>query len=105
MLWARLTLKHQSGRQFFPIKPLPPAYRIVKLTITETFGDYETYLNQVYIEAQLEDSQLASSSLMGLNDLESPMQSAHLPSYNDRKYAEKHGAGEHYYEEPSEEDE
>lgn len=49
VLWCRLTLKHQSGRQFFNIQPLPPTYRIIKITITETFGDYETYLNQIYI--------------------------------------------------------
>jgi hypothetical protein len=68
--------------------PLPPTYRIIKFTITETFGDYETYLNQIYIEAQLEDSQL--NSMMGLADLESPLRKSQnkVKHYKDTKYVD-----------------
>ena len=46
----------QNGKQFFDIKPLPPSYKFIKIIITETFGDYETYLNQVMLMAQPYDS-------------------------------------------------
>lgn len=52
VLWAELRLELQKGHQYFNIRPLPPSYKIVKINITETFGDYETYLNQVILIAE-----------------------------------------------------
>lgn len=90
VFWDRITLKQISGKQYFDIQPLPPTYRIIKFTITETFGDYETYINQIYIEAQVEDSQL--NSMMALKDLEAPLGRSHnrLNNYKEHKHQEEY---------------
>lgn len=72
VLWCRLSLKQKSGKQVFDIAPLPASYRIIKVAIVETFGEYETYLNQIYLFAQQEE-QLHSD--LAINDLESPSNS------------------------------
>jgi len=37
---------------------LPSSYCIIKIIITETFGDFETYLNQIFLLASPEESHL-----------------------------------------------
>lgn len=90
VIWERFTLKQMSGKQFFDIQPLPATYRIMKFTITETFGDYETYINQIFIEAQLEDSHL--NSMMALKDLEPPLGRSQnrLNNYKEHKHQEEY---------------
>jgi hypothetical protein len=56
VFWTRITLKKQSGKQFFKISKLPAHYRIIKITIIDTFGsEEETYLNQIFLMADLEN--------------------------------------------------
>lgn len=94
VLWCRLTLEKQSGRQYFNVQPLPSTYRIIKLTITETFGDYETYLNQIFIQAQLEHSNL--NSMMALNDLDSPLANSRKNN-KERKYLDNYRPRQEYH--------
>lgn len=82
VLWCRLTLKQKSGKQLFDITPLPASYRIIKVAIVETFGEYETYLNQIYLFAET-DKPLHSE--LAVNDLESPSN-----SYNN--YSKEHSS-------------
>ena len=89
VLWCRLTLKQKSGKQVFDITPLPASYRIIKVAIVETFGEYETYLNQIYLFAQIEEPM---HSDLAINDLESPSN-----SYS--KYEKEHSSSEEEFEE------
>ena len=52
MLWAEFNLKLMSGRQNFSIDGLPAAYRFIRFVVTETHGEFGTYINQVYLMAQ-----------------------------------------------------
>jgi hypothetical protein len=47
----------------------------MKFTVAETFGDYETYLNQIYIFALSDDSKV--NSMMAVKDLESPLRNSY----------------------------
>ena len=38
--------------QVFNIDPIPEEYRFIKLIINSTFGEYQTYLNQVMFLAE-----------------------------------------------------
>ena len=61
-------MKHQVGKQLFNIHAIPASYRVIKIIISETFGDYETYLNQVFIMVKPLDSK--NNSEMSINQLE-----------------------------------
>lgn len=41
-----------SGQQYFKISLLPTYYRFIKIIISETFGDFQTYIDQIYVMAQ-----------------------------------------------------
>ena len=48
------------------------SFRILKFTIEETYGDEETYLNHIYINAQTSSPPLHEDQL-AVEDLHSPM--------------------------------
>lgn len=47
-----MELKKKRGKQIFSISEIPESERIIKLIITETYGEYHTYLNQVMLLAE-----------------------------------------------------
>jgi hypothetical protein len=52
MFWGEFTLDQKKGIQLFGIRPLPERYIYLKISITETYGAFETYLNQVFFMAE-----------------------------------------------------
>ena len=50
IFWEKLEKKR--GNQMFFVSNIPESQRIVKVVITETFGEYHTYLNQIMVMAE-----------------------------------------------------
>lgn len=44
-----------------PIDEVPESYRIIKIIIRETFGEYQTYLNQIFIYAKVGETETSKS--------------------------------------------
>ena len=70
--WQSFDLKKSSEAQVFPINPMHSSFRILKFTISKTFGEEETYLNQIYVYAQANQPPLHEDQL-AVEDLHSPM--------------------------------
>ena len=46
-------IKKKSGPQFFLIDPLDDSYNFLKISIRETFGAAKTYINQIFLLAEI----------------------------------------------------
>ena len=65
--WTDISLKGRAGTQMFAIDSIPESFRIVKVIITETYGEFQTYLNQLCLLAE-PDYAHTSQSLFNQED-------------------------------------